>query len=306
MNQREWSQADVEQVPFGDIVVGDRRREKLGPIGALAKSIEENGLIHPIVVTSENILVAGRRRLAAMEKLGWKKIPVRRFDDMSDDDLRTLEVEENTRRLDLSDYELSRKMVSEAEAEKVRTGSAVSKGGRGNKSGNRAAAKELGVDEKTIRQAKKHVAAAESHPAFQAKDWKKSQVLAASEALETIPMKDQRAVVEMVTGPGVDTKSAVKMLETLAEKPAPERKAIIQLYKSDDPAKKSLAFTRAAKLPPVPPKVLGDLDQAIRWIDKAADRETTLASKYRAASKSLCALRELEEKDYEQLKAAEG
>ena len=34
------------------------------------------GLLHPIVVTSDNILIAGARRLAAVKALGWEEVPV--------------------------------------------------------------------------------------------------------------------------------------------------------------------------------------------------------------------------------------
>lgn len=103
------------------------------------------------MATDDNVLVAGRRRLAAIEKLGWKKAPVRRFEKMSPEEPRELELEENTLRLDLSDYEISKKMVDEAEAEKPRGPRAVSKGGRGNTGGTRAQAEAAGVPESSLR-----------------------------------------------------------------------------------------------------------------------------------------------------------
>ena len=55
-------------------------RARQGPLaacgGALARSIGEVGLLHPVVVTSKGHLVAGARRLEACRILGWKKIPV--------------------------------------------------------------------------------------------------------------------------------------------------------------------------------------------------------------------------------------
>ena len=42
----------------------------------LAKSISEVGLLHPIVVNAENVLVAGERRLQACKSLGWTWVPV--------------------------------------------------------------------------------------------------------------------------------------------------------------------------------------------------------------------------------------
>ena len=75
------------------------------------------------------------------------------------------ELVDNVQRVPHTDFERAKKMVEEAEATKVRTQSAL-KEGRGKKSGNRAAAKAVGVDEKTVRNAKKHVESAEAVPAF--------------------------------------------------------------------------------------------------------------------------------------------
>jgi len=38
------------------------------------------GLLHPIVVTSDNILIAGARRLATVKALGWEEVPVNLID----------------------------------------------------------------------------------------------------------------------------------------------------------------------------------------------------------------------------------
>jgi len=58
-----------------DIRIGKRFRQDLGDIQSLADSIADIGLLHPIVVDSENRLIVGRRRLAACELLGWTDIP---------------------------------------------------------------------------------------------------------------------------------------------------------------------------------------------------------------------------------------
>lgn len=60
-----------------DIKLGDRFRQDLGDYKKLAKSIEEIGLLHPVVVNEDNVLIAGARRLeACAEILKWKDIPV--------------------------------------------------------------------------------------------------------------------------------------------------------------------------------------------------------------------------------------
>lgn len=56
------------------IVVGERQRQDLGNISGLAASIAKIGLIYPLVITSEGILISGERRLEACKHLGWKII----------------------------------------------------------------------------------------------------------------------------------------------------------------------------------------------------------------------------------------
>jgi ParB family chromosome partitioning protein len=48
----------------------------MGDIAALAASMKVLGLLHPIVVTPDGLLVCGERRLRAARLLGWKTIPV--------------------------------------------------------------------------------------------------------------------------------------------------------------------------------------------------------------------------------------
>jgi ParB family chromosome partitioning protein len=59
-----------------DIIIGDRYRKEMGDIGSLAKSIEDIGLMHPVVIDSGNNLIAGARRIRAFEQLGRETIPV--------------------------------------------------------------------------------------------------------------------------------------------------------------------------------------------------------------------------------------
>jgi ParB family chromosome partitioning protein len=70
----------VELVRITDIKIGERYRQDLGDVQALADSIKEVGLLHPPVIDSGNVLIAGERRIRACELLGWTEIPVRRLD----------------------------------------------------------------------------------------------------------------------------------------------------------------------------------------------------------------------------------
>jgi ParB-like chromosome segregation protein Spo0J len=67
--------SDVQPVAIGDINIGERHRTDLGDIDGLAASIIDVGLLQPIVLTPELRLVAGRRRLAAMQALGEAEVP---------------------------------------------------------------------------------------------------------------------------------------------------------------------------------------------------------------------------------------
>jgi ParB family chromosome partitioning protein len=58
------------------IRVGSRHRVDLGDIDALAESITRRGLLQPITVTPEGVLVCGARRLAALRQLGIRTINV--------------------------------------------------------------------------------------------------------------------------------------------------------------------------------------------------------------------------------------
>jgi ParB-like chromosome segregation protein Spo0J len=96
-------------------VVGARRREGLGELGVLARSLACDGRIQPGVIDAGMRLVAARRRLAACARLGVDPIDVRAYADLSADERRALEREENRQRKDLTPYELSKEMVGQAE-----------------------------------------------------------------------------------------------------------------------------------------------------------------------------------------------
>lgn len=81
-----------------------RQRKKKSPdhIPNLAQSIQTHGLIHPIVITRDHILVAGESRLTAVrDHLGWTNIPVQYQDEVEEWVLCGIELEENIGRVDL-------------------------------------------------------------------------------------------------------------------------------------------------------------------------------------------------------------
>lgn len=64
----------VTSLPIDEVHVGTRFRRDLGDLDSLASSMDELGLLHPIVVQPNGRLIAGERRLLAARQLGWKKI----------------------------------------------------------------------------------------------------------------------------------------------------------------------------------------------------------------------------------------
>jgi ParB family chromosome partitioning protein len=96
----------VKKVAVESIVVGERHRKEMGDVAALAASIKDVSLLQPLVLTPDNLLVAGARRLAAVKSLGWAEVPVLVADGVGDA-VRLLRAErdENTCRLDFTPSE---------------------------------------------------------------------------------------------------------------------------------------------------------------------------------------------------------
>lgn len=74
----------VNDILISDVKIGDRTRADLGDIKALAMSIKQLGLLHPIVIDSEDRLIAGARRIAAAKLIGVASIPYTRVDLLDD------------------------------------------------------------------------------------------------------------------------------------------------------------------------------------------------------------------------------
>ncbi len=90
-------------VALGDIIVGDRMREDYGDVEELMKSIDENILMHPLVVDPDLNLIAGGRRYKALELQGAKdmtpiQVNVHIIECENEMEFKTLELEENLAR----------------------------------------------------------------------------------------------------------------------------------------------------------------------------------------------------------------
>jgi len=88
------------------ITVGVRHRKDLGDLVPLMESIQRVGLLQPITVSPEGVLICGRRRLEAVKKLGMRTVRVWVRTGLSDALTGLLaERDENALRLPLSPIE---------------------------------------------------------------------------------------------------------------------------------------------------------------------------------------------------------
>ncbi len=83
-----------------------RQRKEITDVEDLAASIHRVGLIHPPVIRRSGELVVGERRWTAIKSLGWTSMPVQYIEDLSEHELRAVELDENLRRKDISWHEL--------------------------------------------------------------------------------------------------------------------------------------------------------------------------------------------------------
>ena len=89
-----------------DIKIKKRIRKDLGDLTSLIDSLRNHGLMNPVVITKNNELIAGHRRIESAKVLGWKSIDVMVLDKISELEKLELEIEENVTRKDFSEDEL--------------------------------------------------------------------------------------------------------------------------------------------------------------------------------------------------------
>lgn len=127
----------IHNIPPSAITVDpDRHRKDFDPddIKKLAASIKDHGLINPITVAEGDEgfhLIAGQRRLKALYLLGWKEVPCHLYSDLSDQERKLIELEENLRRKQLTWQEEAAAVALFHETEQEIHGPAVKKVGGG-------------------------------------------------------------------------------------------------------------------------------------------------------------------------------
>lgn len=185
-----------------DIKVGQRARDEFGDMESLVNSIREYGLLHPIVVDSDYNLIAGCRRLLACEQIGQTEIEAKVLEDVSEKELRILELEENIRRKDLTELEKSKNLVElaeirEQELKRKEYFSESEKKSRGQPkklSGLKQIAEDMGVPITTLHDAKQHVKAVEEFPPLE--NFPKYQAIETAKELRKAPPEAQGKIID--------------------------------------------------------------------------------------------------------------
>ena len=152
---------------ISEIKIGKRHRQNLGDIATLAKSIQETGLLHPIVMTPAGELIAGRRRLEALKSLGWEDTPVNVVDL---DEIVKGEYAENFARKDFTPSEMVaikraiEPSIREAAKERMLAGKPSAHCAEGRGETREKVAGCLGVSRRKLKEAEAVVIAAEAKP----------------------------------------------------------------------------------------------------------------------------------------------
>lgn len=93
----------MQKVKITDIRVSkDRQRQKIEDIDKLMESINEFGILEPILLSDTGDLIAGFRRFTAASLLGHTEVPAIYLGELSDLDRQRIELEENVQRQQLT------------------------------------------------------------------------------------------------------------------------------------------------------------------------------------------------------------
>lgn len=89
--------------PIADITIPpERQREKAEADASLLASLEAQGLLNPIVIHANGVLVAGERRLDGAKRLGWTHIRTTIFETLPPRQAFLIELQENLARKQLT------------------------------------------------------------------------------------------------------------------------------------------------------------------------------------------------------------
>jgi ParB-like chromosome segregation protein Spo0J len=273
------------EIPVDQIDIGERRRQNHGDLKALAAGIKRVGLLEPILVDRNGSgryrLIFGERRLRAVMMLKQPTIRAQLVEQLSEKQLRLIELEENENRKALTEGErtrtlaVSKRVVERAEAaEEILAQSEPKKTGKRGRpkkpASTRSVAEALGTSPESVARAHQHVDIAEEFPFMQNDAWRQSNALAVREHLAEFSKADRDRVASVLKcAKLLDPDDAIKMIENMdAMKPA-ELQELDRLSRSDDPRDRSLALTRAMHQPPAADPRLNSLEAALESLRHA-------------------------------------
>ena len=102
---RELVEIDIDEVTLKETI-----REDLGDLTMLKASVTKLGLLTPILIDRDNILITGARRLAACREAGIRQLPAIRL-DTAYDSMASLDIQ--------VDLNLCRQPLTNSEVEKL-------------------------------------------------------------------------------------------------------------------------------------------------------------------------------------------
>lgn len=146
-------------IPVHAVVIPDDRKrgQNLAETRRLMESIREVGLLNPITVTKDNVLVSGLHRLSACQLLGWTEIPAHVV-ELAGLKLELAEIDENLIRNELSALERGEHLARRKEIYEVLHPDAPTGAGRPKKNAETISsfvadtAAKTGVTERTVQQ----------------------------------------------------------------------------------------------------------------------------------------------------------
>ena len=118
---------ELIEINTNSVIVQSHIRRELGELTSLETSIEKLGLLFPIIVGRNNVLISGARRLQACRNLNLMTIPALKVDVAHDSPLALdIQSDENLCRRPLSAQELEKQI----EVKRRLAGQATSSSGR--------------------------------------------------------------------------------------------------------------------------------------------------------------------------------
>jgi ParB family chromosome partitioning protein len=261
-------------IPIDAIEVRSRQRSELGDIQSLADNIDSTGLIHPITVTKDYVLVAGGRRMAAMKLLGREEIRCQILGhDFDDAEVAIIEWRENkdTKNFTPSEAVAAAALIEAAEKEKALDRKRA--GGKGgletcghlttsSESGasRDKVAKAVGMSESTLRRAK--IAVQTGIPEVAEAMDAGTISIASAAKIAKLPTEDQKSELEII-------KDGARKERPKDEPQKPRKRGNPKVFaESGSYTVESLATEAIGRIRKMEGTLLLKPEVSIEWIDK--------------------------------------